>query len=94
MQLTNFLQLINDLDPETRFYFKIAGHTYPLAKFTLSSQECLAVTGNRALTRQQMGPLLVNLHHKNTPLRVQANQKSVAVYGLQFNLQAHTATLR
>lgn len=94
MQLTNFLQLITDLDNQITFFYQIDGQTFPLSKLTLTSSACLATSSQTPLTKERIAKIVKNMHHRNLPLLVASPQtKSVPVYGLHIDLQAHTATL-
>lgn len=93
MRLTDFLQLINDLNSETTFYFKIDKKIYPLSKIVLTSEACLLNTHKQALTKANLVQLLGKTHQRQIPIIYKHNDQKFPFYGLQISLNNHTATL-
>lgn len=85
MTLTNFLQLINNLNPDYFIYLKINENILPLNKVQITSDKCLLISGTQALTINQLVKMVKNLHKRSIPLLIK--DSSLLVYGIQISLK-------
>ncbi|MGQ5709340.1 hypothetical protein [Lactobacillus sp. PSON] len=85
MTLTNFLQLINNLNPNYFIYLKINENILPLNKVQITSDKCLLISGTQALTINQLVKMVKNLHKRSIPLLIK--DSSLLVYGIQISLK-------
>ena len=86
MTLTNFLQLINNLNPDYFIYLKIKEDISPLAKLQITSNKCLLLAGKEALRIRQLIKIAKNLHRRGIPLLIK-DSSFLPVYGIQISLK-------
>lgn len=93
MLLTNFLQLIDDLNIQTTFFIKDREKLYPLSKIALTSSFCEFYSGTHPLTKKKIIKL-VGKSRKGVPLKVIVEDHEVPFYGIQISLKDGKAILR
>ncbi|TSO25974.1 hypothetical protein [Lactobacillus sp. LL6] len=86
MTLTNFLQLIKNLNPDYFIYLKIKENILPLGKIQITSNNCLLLAGNEALTIKQLIKIVKNLRKRGIPLLIK-DSSLLSVYGIQISLK-------
>ncbi|MBP2057595.1 DNA-directed RNA polymerase alpha subunit [Lactobacillus colini] len=90
MKLDSFLQLTQDLNPKYFLYYRPQkkDKIYPIAKVTLSTQECLFETKNtypKSLANIQK--ILRQVHQTDTSLFINHQNIRNEIYGVQIDLQ-------
>lgn len=93
MRLTDLLQLINDLNTNTKFYLKINEQILPWGKLTLENDKCLLYPGKIAMTKNKLIKLVAHIHGRGIPLRVKVNEQEIPLFGLQIREDSRTAVL-
>lgn len=93
MTLSDFLELIKNLNENTAFYLRFAGQDYPLSKINIAAQECDCLPGAQAMTQKQIAKLVKKMHHRRLPLRMIINKQLVPAYGIQISIETGRATL-
>ncbi|RVU71313.1 MULTISPECIES: hypothetical protein [Lactobacillus] len=93
MKLPDFLQMISNLNPETTFFIKNKDQILPLAKITLTANECLFLPGKKAMTQQKIIALLKKIHHRHLSIYLLIDQQQYPIYGLHLTLEKGQATV-
>lgn len=83
MKLNNFIQLINNLNQDFSVYLQINDQKYPLAKVTLTADECLLNPGTRIMTKKALFNLIRKIHHRDITIFMIKDNKKLPVYGVQ-----------
>lgn len=90
MRLSNFLQLISDLDQKYCLYFKEnkkADTTLPIIKIKLEASTCVLILGTSAQPAKSIASFITltkNIRQKGIPLMVK-NKVNITIFGIQIN---------
>lgn len=89
MQLSSFLQLTQDLNPNYFLYYRPAkkNNFYPITKVTISAQECTFETKNaHAKSLADIQKILQHIHQNKINLFINHQNNKNTVYGIQIDL--------
>lgn len=89
MQLSSFLQLTQDLNPNYSLYYRPAKKDkfYPITKVTISAQECIFETkNNHAKSLADIQKVLQHIHQTNINLFIDHQNTKNIIYGIQIDL--------
>ena len=83
MLLSNFLQLINDLNNQTPLYAQIGQELHPLSKVSLTRDACEFHCEQRPLTKKKLLGLL-GKGSKAIPVIVCLGDQQLMIFGMQI----------
>ncbi len=93
MQLTNLIQLVNNLNQNMKLCLKIREKILPLTKIAVTADSCLLFTGSKAMTKKQLFKLLKKIHHRGVTVWIVTQGQRLPVYGVQVVAQKGQAIL-
>lgn len=85
--MTNFIQLINNLNQDFVFSLRFKNKDLPLAKITFTADECYLYPGKRQMHKRQIFNLVRHMHHRNIPIWMMNGQEKIPVYGIQVLIE-------
>lgn len=84
MRLTDLLQLIDDLNLNTKFYLKHDDKLLKWGKLTIAEGKCLLLPGQTAMTKQKLIKLVGRMRGRGIPLLMVIDQKNIPFSAYRF----------